>query len=78
MQKAAQLISQAKRSVGDTTAAHEAKKELERLLQEFERNSAILDRIEKVIQELLSEIPVANQLRSIKGLGSIFTAAILS
>jgi transposase len=78
MQKAAQLISQAKRSVGDTTAANEAKQDLERLLQEFERNSEILDRIEKNIQELLSEIPIADQLRSIKGLGSICTAAILS
>jgi transposase len=78
MQKAAQLISQAKRSVGDTTAANEAKQDLERLLQEFERNCEILARIEKDIKELLSEIPIADQLRSIKGLGSICTAAILS
>lgn len=78
MQKAAQLTSQAKRSVGDTTAANEAKQDLERLLQEFERNFEILDRIEKNIQELLSEIPIADQLCSIKGLGSICTAAILS
>ncbi|MCU6794865.1 transposase [Paenibacillus sp. WQ 127069] len=41
-------------------------------------SSTYIDRIEKNIQELLSEIPIADQLRSIKGLGSICTAAILS
>jgi transposase len=78
MQKAAQLISQAKRSVGNTTALNEAKQDLGRLLLEFERIVEILDRIEQDIQVLLSEIPMADQLRSIKGLGPIFTAAILS
>ena len=38
----------------------------------------MLEQIEKDIQELLSEIPMASQLRSIKGLGTIFIAAILS
>ena len=78
MQKAAQLIAQAKSSVGETTALDEAKQDLERLLQEFERIFEILERIEKDIQVLLSEIPMADQLRSIKGLGTICTAAILS
>ncbi|MDQ0899158.1 IS110 family transposase [Paenibacillus sp. V4I7] len=77
-QKAAQLISQAKQSVGDKTALHEAKQDLERLLEEFERIIEILEKIEKDILALLSEIPMANQLRSIKGLGPIFIAAILS
>jgi len=78
MQKAAQLISQAKRSVGETTALDEAKQDLRRLLQEFERIVEILDRIEQDIQVILSEIPMVNHLRSIKGLGPIFIAAILS
>ncbi|MDQ0874428.1 transposase [Paenibacillus sp. V4I3] len=78
MQKAAQLISLAKRSVGDKTAPNEANQDLHRLLQEFERIVEILNEIEKDIQKLLSEIPMADQLRSIKGLGSICTAAILS
>jgi transposase len=77
MQKAAQLIAQAKRSVGETTALDEAKQDLGRLLQEFERIVEMLDRIEQDIQVLLSEIPMADQLRSI-GLGSICIAAILS
>lgn len=77
-QKAAQLISQAKQSVGDKTALREAKQDLGRLLEEFERIVEILEKTEKDIQALLSEIPMANQLRSIKGLGTIFIAAILS
>jgi hypothetical protein len=78
MQKAAQLIAQAKRSVGNTTALNEAKEDLGRLLQEFERIVEILDRMEQDIQVLLNEIPMTDQLRSIKGLGPIFIAAILS
>jgi transposase len=77
MQKAAQLIAQAKHSVGDTIALDEAKQDLGRLIQEYERIVELLDRIEQDIQVLLSEIPMADHLRSI-GLGSICIAAILS
>jgi transposase len=77
-QKAAQLISQAKQSIGDKTALHEAKQDLGRLLEEYERIVEILEKIEKDILASLSEIPMAKQLRSIKGLGPIFIAAILS
>jgi transposase len=77
-QKAAQLISQAKKSIGDKTALHEAKQDLERLLEEYERIVETLEKIEKDILASLSEIPMANQLRSIKGLGPIFIGAILS
>lgn len=77
MQKAAQLIAQAKQSVGNTTALVEAKQDLQRLLEEFERIVKVLDGIEQDIQILLKDIPMANELRSI-GLGPIFTAAILS
>ena len=38
----------------------------------------MLEQIEKDIEALLSEIPMAQQLRTIKGLGKIFTAAILA
>jgi transposase len=78
VQKAAQPISQAKQSIGDKTALHEAKQDLERLLEEYERIVEILGKIEKDILASLGEIPMANQLRSIKGLGLIFIAAILS
>ncbi|RCW38793.1 transposase, partial [Paenibacillus prosopidis] len=77
IQKAAQLIAHAKSSIGETSALDEAKQDLGRLFQEFERIVEILERIEKDIHVLLSEIPMANQLRSI-GLGTICIAAILS
>lgn len=76
--KAAELISKASQSVGDTTALMESKQDLQRLLEEFERIVSILEQIEKDILALLGEIPIANQLRSIKGLGTIYIAAILS
>jgi transposase len=44
IQKAAQLFSQARRSVGDNTALHEAKQDLQRLLEEYERIVEILER----------------------------------
>ncbi|KRE37314.1 IS110 family transposase [Paenibacillus sp. Soil522] len=78
IQKAAELISQASQSVGDTTALKEAKQDLERLIEEFERIVGILEQIEKDIVTVLGEIPIASQLRSLKGLGPIYTAAILS
>jgi transposase len=78
IQKAAQLISKASQSVGDTAALNEAKQDLQRLVEEYERIVSILEQIERKIVALLGEIPMASQLRSIKGLGPIYTAAILS
>ncbi|MCY9663368.1 IS110 family transposase [Paenibacillus chondroitinus] len=77
-EKAALLIAQAKRSVGERVAVDEAKADLKRLIEEFERVTSMLEQIEKDIEALLSEIPMAQQLRTIKGLGKIFTAAILA
>ncbi len=78
IQKAAELISQAKRSVGDVTALSEAKQDLERLIEEYERIVEMLGGMQKKILGILNEIPMVSQLRSIKGLGPIFVAAILA
>ncbi|MCQ6559914.1 transposase [Paenibacillus mendelii] len=78
IEKAAQLIAQAKRSVGNRTAVEEAKSDLRRLIEEYERVTSMLEEIETDIEALLSEIPMAQQLRTIKGLRKIFTAAILA
>lgn len=78
IEKAAQLIAHAKRSVGDRTAVEESKADLIRLIEEYERVTTMLEQIEKDIESLLFEIPMAQQLRTIKGLGKIFTAAILA
>jgi transposase len=78
IEKAAQLLAQARRSVGERAAVEEAKADLIRLIEEYERVTNMLEQIEMDIEALLSEIPMAQQLRTIKGLGKIFTAAILA
>lgn len=78
IQKAAELLSKASQSIGDVTAFHEAKQDLKRLILEYERIQDHLEQIEKEIAVLLDDIPIANQIRSIKGLGTIYIAAILS
>lgn len=77
-QKAAELLIEAKRCVEDITALDESKQDLKRLITEYERVEEMLENMQKQIVQLLSEIPMANQLRSIKGLGPIFVAAILA
>ena len=76
--KAAELLSKAAQSVGESVALSEAKQDLQRLLKEYERIAGILDQIEQEIATLLGEIPITNQLRSVKGLGTIYIAEILA
>jgi transposase len=45
---------------------------------EYERIVEMLGEMQNQILEILCEIPMASQLRSIKGLGPIFVAAILA
>ncbi|WP_326063617.1 transposase, partial [Paenibacillus anseongense] len=78
IQKAAELLSRAVQSVGETVALYEAKQDLNRLLEEYERIDGILNQIAQEIAALLGEIPIASQLRSVKGLGTIYIAAILA
>ncbi|MEW9672717.1 IS110 family transposase [Ammoniphilus sp. 3BR4] len=78
IQRASNLIHEAKQSVGDTRALVEAKQDLQRLLEQYERILEMLKKIEEDILLLLGEIPMVEQIRSIKGLGPITTAAILA
>lgn len=66
IQRAAELVLLAGQSVGDTTALAEAKEDLRRLVEEFERITGILEAIEKDIVTVLGEIPIATQMRSVK------------
>jgi transposase len=52
--------------------------DLERLMEEYERTVEILEKMEQEVWRLLGDIPMAQQLRSVKGLGPIFIGAILS
>jgi len=77
-QKAAELLSKARQSVGESASLREAKQDLKRLLDEFERIADILEQFERELGTVLEGIPQVSQLRSIKGLGTIYIAAILS
>lgn len=59
-------------------ALNEAKQDLHRLLEEYERMVSIFNEIEQEIAALLAEIPIASQLRSVKGLGTSYIAAIIA
>lgn len=48
-------------SVGDTTVLEEAKQDLQRLIDEYERIVDILKQIEKEIETVLGEIPMASR-----------------
>lgn len=76
-EKAAQLISAASRSIGDMRAPEEAQRDLQRLLDQYEQITTILSAIEKEVQDLLEDIPMFEQLRSINGIGTITIAALL-
>lgn len=78
IQKAAELLAEAKRSVGRVKELEEAKKEIERLVEQYERLENMLQTLEGECKILLEEIPVARQLQSIKGLSTILVGAILA
>lgn len=75
--KAVQLLKAAARSIGDTRAPEEARRELQRLLEQYKSNTRILDELEEQIHALLGDIPMAHQLRSIMGIGTMTIAALL-
>jgi transposase len=75
--KAAALLTVANRSIGDTRTVREAKQEIRYLLEAYEQVRTTLKEIDQTLEVLLGEIPMAEQLRSIKGLGTITLSAIL-
>ncbi|GIP14348.1 IS110 family transposase [Paenibacillus macerans] len=76
--KAARLLLVAAHSIGDIQALEEARRDLQRLLDAYEYAVKSLEEIEQEVKKLLGCIPLAGQLRSIKGLGTITIAALLA
>lgn len=74
---AAALLMAASRSIGAQGASDEARRDLQRLLDMYEHVVAMLDEIQQELEALLEDIPVAQQLQSIHGMGTIHIAAIL-
>ncbi|MDF2937184.1 MAG: transposase, partial [Paenibacillaceae bacterium] len=75
--KAEELLVAAAHSIGDRSAVKQASRDLKRLLDEYTRLQKNLQEIEADVVELLGEIPMAEQLQSIRGLGKITTAVLL-
>lgn len=75
--KAVHLLQTAARSIGDTRATEEARRDLQRLLDAYEHTQGLLDVMQQEIEDLLDDLPMTEQLRSIKGIGTITIAALL-
>ncbi|MGF7036139.1 transposase [Paenibacillus mucilaginosus] len=75
--KALELQSLARHSVGDTSALEEDKWELRHLIEEYERIRRIIDEADQMIEKALPEIPCSNLIRSV-GASVPATAAILA
>lgn len=75
--KAVQLLQAAASSIGDTRVPEEARQDLQRLLDTYEQTRNMLEAIQQEVEELLDRIPIAEQLRSIKGIGTTTIAALL-
>lgn len=75
--KAAALLTAAASSIGDIRSTEEARQDIRRLLQMVEQVGAMLDEMDEAVQATLEEIPLAKQLKSIRGLGNLTLAAIL-
>ena len=73
------FIAVSRRSIGRTTCEHEERQNLKYLLEDYEKLAARLKEIEQEILKLLDMIPdITTPLRSIKGLSTLFIAAILA
>lgn len=72
------LIEQARHSIGDCEALQEAKLTLQQLLEQYGQVSAQLKEVEQKALKLLEEIPYAQPLLKIRGVGPITVAGILA
>lgn len=75
--KAEELLGLAAHSIGSQTATNEAKQDLQRLLKAYTNTLSELEEMYRQIEALLTGIPLAKQLRSMNGLGTITLAAVL-
>ncbi len=77
--KANDLINQARYSVGSTVALEERRRELNRLIEEYEQSICRIQQINQEITTLLKNIPLLiEQMKSIKGLSVLYIAVILA
>ncbi|WP_409342688.1 IS110 family transposase [Paenibacillus sp. MBLB4367] len=79
LETAARLLAVARSSVGSKVGCEEARKEIARLVEDYERLTERLKEMEHELDILLAQVPdVVNLLRTIKGLSTLFIAALLA
>jgi len=69
LKRARTLVDAAKRSIGSKEGATAARMEIQMLLEDYESRSARLQEIMTLIEELVKQIPMAEKLMEIKGVG---------
>lgn len=74
LKKATLILNAAKKSIGLRTGLIEARMEIQELIEDYELQAKRLERIDALIKELYEQIPYADKLLEIKGIG-IKTAA---
>ncbi|OPH49315.1 transposase [Paenibacillus ferrarius] len=78
MEIAARLIAAARNSVGSKVGYVEARNDLKRLLEDYERLAERLREFEQELERLLEPLPEVPLLRSLKGLSTLMISALLA
>jgi transposase len=76
--KAEELHRAASSSIGYTRSLEEARRDIARLIEAYERIEEQLAEMQREVEALLEDIPMAHQLQSIKGFGTVPIAAVLA
>ncbi|MFC7153830.1 transposase, partial [Cohnella cellulosilytica] len=76
--KAVALLSAASRSIGKSNTNEEARRDILRLLHFYEETQRVLEEIQQEVESLLEQVPAAQQIRSISGLGTVTMACLFS
>ena len=69
LKRAKKLVSAAEHSIGSKVGAIAARVEIKMLLEDYESKAATLQEIMLLIEELVKQIPMAEKLLEIKGIG---------
>lgn len=75
--KAIELLNAAARSIGKAVTQDAARRDILRLLDNYEKIQRTLHEIQQELEALLEQVPMVEQLRSVPGLGTITIAALL-
>ena len=78
IKRAEQLIEAAKQSVGLTVGTTLAKRELTSLLEQYDLYKQQIQALDQDLEEMVKEVPGANEMINISGLGAITVATLFA